>query len=63
VVVLRNREQLDSLRKRSFVEGVSWPVGRASLDALSDMGLTVNQIAQYFSVDPNEVRAFLESGQ
>jgi hypothetical protein len=63
VVMLRNRGELDGLQKRPFVEGVSWPVERASLDALSDLGLTVKQIARYFSVDPSEVRALQKSAQ
>jgi hypothetical protein len=45
--------------KQAFVEGVSWPIERSSLNALSDLGLSVEQIARYFSVDPVEVRAFL----
>ena len=34
---------------------VSWPINRASLAALSDLGLSVEQIALYFSVDAAEV--------
>jgi len=63
VVMLPNREGLNNPRKQPFVEGVSWPVKRASLYALLDMGLTVEQIARYFSVDPVEVRAFLKPGR
>lgn len=44
----------------SFVEGVHWPIDRASLMALSDMGVSVEQIAQYFAVTPAEVRRLLE---
>jgi hypothetical protein len=58
--MLRNRDELDSLLKLAFVEGVSWPIDRPSLTALSDMGLTVAQIARYFSVDPAEVQALLD---
>jgi len=58
--MLRNRDELDSLLKQAFEEGVSWPIERLSLNALSDMGLTIEQIARYFSVDPVEVRAFLK---
>jgi len=61
--MLRNREEIDSLPKRPFVDGVSWPVERASLDALSDMGLTIEQIARYFCVGPVEVRALLKPGR
>jgi hypothetical protein len=56
-----NRDQLDCLLKRSFAEGVAWPIDRASLRALFDMGLTVAQAARYFSVDPVEVHAALRS--
>jgi hypothetical protein len=56
---LRNREDLDSLLKQAFAEGVRWPIERPSLIALSDMGLTVQQIARYFSIDPLEVQALL----
>jgi hypothetical protein len=40
---------------QSFTEGVSWPIDRASLAALLDMGLSPQQIAHYFSVAPAEV--------
>ncbi len=35
---LRNRNELDFLLKQSFVEGVSWPIDRASLRTLLQMG-------------------------
>jgi hypothetical protein len=54
-----NRDELDSLLKQSFAEGVSWPIDRPSLRALSHMGLTVEQVARYFSIDPVEVQALL----
>jgi hypothetical protein len=54
-----NRNELDSLLKQSFAEGVSWPIDRASLRVLLRMGLTVAQIAGYFSIDPAEVHALL----
>jgi hypothetical protein len=56
-----NRDQLDCLLKRSFADGAPWPIDRASLRALFDMGLTVAQIARYFSIDPIEVQAALNS--
>jgi len=59
-VMLHNRDELDSLLKQAFDEGVSWPVERLSLMALLDMGLTAEQIARYFSVDPVVVRESLE---
>ena len=58
--MLGNRDELDSLLEQALEEGFSWPVERSSLNALSDMGLTVEQIARYFSVDPVLVRASLE---
>ena len=56
---IRNRDELDWLLKQSFADGVSWPTDRASLRALFDLGLTVAQIAKYFSTDPVEVQALL----
>jgi hypothetical protein len=58
--MLHNRDELDGLLKQAFNEGVSRPIERSSLNALSDLGLTTDQIARYFSVDPVEVRAFLK---
>jgi hypothetical protein len=52
--------ELDSTLMKSFVEGVSWPIDRGSLVALSELGLTDDQIANYFSVEPHEVRAMFE---
>jgi hypothetical protein len=45
---------------KSFIKGVSWPVDRASVVALSDLGLSPRQIAQYFSVTPAEVNRLLQ---
>jgi hypothetical protein len=59
LVMLHNRDELDGLLKQAFAEGVRWPIERPSLNALSELGLSVEQIARYFSVDPVEVRAFL----
>lgn len=59
--MLRNRNELDGLLKQAFAQGVRWPIERPSLNALSELGLSVEQIARYFSVDPVEVRAFLKS--
>jgi hypothetical protein len=58
--MLRNRDELDRPLKQALEPGVSWPVERSSLNALSDMGLTIEQIARYFSIDPVEVRALLK---
>ncbi len=54
-----NTRTVDWLLERSFAQGVSWPIDRASLRALFDLGLTVVQIARYFSIDPAEVQARL----
>jgi hypothetical protein len=54
-----NRDQLDCLLKQSFAQGVSWPIDRASLRALFHMGLTIVQVARYFSIDPVEVQALI----
>jgi hypothetical protein len=48
-----------AVREQSFAVGVSWPIERASLQALFDLGLTVLQIAKYFSTDPAEVQTLL----
>jgi hypothetical protein len=61
LVMPRDGDKLDSLLKQAFDEGVSWPIERSSLNALTDMGLTIDQIALYFSVDPVEVQAILKS--
>jgi hypothetical protein len=58
--MLPSREELDSLLMRSFTEGASWPIDRPTLSALRDMGLTVAQIARYFSVDSSEVQELLD---
>jgi hypothetical protein len=55
----RDRAELDCMLKQAFAEGAHWPIERPSLKALSDLGLTVPQIARYFSVDPAEVQALL----
>ena len=56
---VRKRGELDWLLKQSFAEGARWPIDRASLRALFDLGLTVAQIARYFSTDPVKVQALL----
>ena len=47
--------------RKSFIEGVSWPIDRASLAALSDLGLSPRQIARYFSVTPEEVSRLMNA--
>ncbi len=56
---VRKRDELDWLLKQPFAEGVRGPIDRAFLWALFDLGLTVAQIARYFSTDPVEVQALL----
>jgi hypothetical protein len=55
-----NRDELDSLLRQAFAEGVHWPIDRPSLRALAHLGLTIPQIARYFSVDPVKVQALLK---
>ena len=50
---------VDYLLQQSFAAGVNWPIDRASLRALFDLGLSVVQIARYFSIDPIEVQELL----
>ena len=47
--------------RKSFIGGVSWPIDRASLAALSDLGLSPQQIARYFSVTPEEVSFLMDA--
>lgn len=49
-------EQLETRLQRSFVEGVTWPIDRASLAALTDMGLADDDIARLFGVTADAVR-------
>ncbi len=56
-----SRQALESALQRSFVEGVAWPIGPAAMAALTDMGLTEDQIAQYFGVETLAVRALRRS--
>jgi hypothetical protein len=52
---------LTSELHKSFIKGVSWPIDRASLAALLDMGLSPQQIAHYFSVTPADVLRLLNA--
>jgi hypothetical protein len=56
-----SRDELESMLLESFVEGVEWPLDRASLAALSDMGMSVAQIARHFRVAPSDVRALMNA--
>jgi hypothetical protein len=53
--MLTNREDLNSVMKEAFAKGARWPIDRPSLRVLSHMGLSIEQIAWYFSVDAVEV--------
>ncbi len=48
-------ERQESLPK-PFGRGTVWPIGRASLAALNDMGLSDSQIGAYFSVTSDDVQ-------
>jgi hypothetical protein len=61
--MLMNREELNSIMKGAFAKGARWPIDRPSLRALSHMGLSIEQIARYFSVDAVEVEARLNHGK
>jgi hypothetical protein len=54
-----NTRTVDCLLQQFFAAGVSWPIDRASLRALFDLGLTFVRIALYFSIDPIEVQELL----
>jgi hypothetical protein len=50
-----SRADLDSSLRESFRHGADWPIDRASLTALIDMGLSNAEIASYFAVAPDDV--------
>jgi hypothetical protein len=50
------RRMLGASLRSSFCDGVAWPVDRASLAALIDLGLSNGQIGEYFAVRQDEVR-------
>jgi len=56
-----SRDALETALMRSFVEGTGWPIDRAALAALSDMGMGADEIAAHFAVDPREVRRLIEA--
>ena len=57
----KSRSDLAAALQRSFVKGVSWPLDRAGLAALIDLGLTNAQIANYFSVGVDDVYMLRET--
>jgi hypothetical protein len=50
-----SRATLEASLKETFRGHARWPIGRAALHALIDMGLSNAEIAAYFSVDPDDV--------
>ena len=50
-----SERQAEALLSEYFGPGEPWPVDRASLAALIDIGLSNMQIAAYFSVSADEV--------
>jgi hypothetical protein len=55
-----DRRMLGASLRGSFCDGVVWPVDRASLAALIDLGLSNGQIGEYFTVKQDEVRRLRE---
>jgi hypothetical protein len=55
-----DRHMLGASLRGSFCDGVVWPVDRASLAALIDLGLSNGQIGEYFAVKQDEVRKLRE---
>jgi hypothetical protein len=51
---------LEAALMRSFTDGVEWPPDAASLTALLDIGLTAEEVARHFRVEPDEVRRAFE---
>ena len=54
------RHMLSASLRSAFCDGVVWPVDRASLAALIDLGLSNGQIGEYFAVKQDEVRKLRE---
>jgi hypothetical protein len=63
LALTRNRDELDCLLKQEFAEDARWAIDRPSLRALKQMGLTIEQIARYFSIDPAEVQRLLDNSK
>ena len=55
------QETLVAALQRSFVEGSPWPIDRAALSALLDMGLSDSQIATYFATRSEQVAALRDA--
>lgn len=50
-----SKATLEASLKKSFLHNARWPIDRASLAALIDMGLSNSEIGAYFSVRPDDV--------
>lgn len=50
-----DQNPLSERLRRSFVQDVNWPVDAASLAALTDIGLSDQEIGGYFGVAADEV--------
>ena len=50
-----DRHMLGASLRSSFCDGAVWPVDRAGLAALIDLGLSNGQIGKYFAVKQDEV--------
>lgn len=55
-----SRDGLRASLKQFFTGGALWPVDRAALAAMTDMGLSNGEIAGYFAVGPDEVHMLRE---
>jgi len=51
---------LDASLRKSIRGNRRWPVNRADLAAMIDLGLSYQQIATYFAVAPDDVRMLCE---
>lgn len=50
-------KEADRSYNPSFLSGAVWPIDRAALAALVDLGLSDQQMAAYFSVNARKVKA------
>jgi len=50
-----NRGLPEASPRQGGFTGGAWPIGRAALLALIDMGMTEESIARYFSISPSSV--------
>lgn len=50
-----DRRKLQEDLRRRFIGSTTWPPDRASLTALVDLGLSDDNVANYFDVQPHDV--------